>query len=198
LRPSSTSSKSKNSDWTIEEAALYLGISVSTIGSRLRSGTLRGYKIQTKTGLEWRIFKPLNAKKRYVRPHVLPWSTWLDRLPSLGGLNRRDVRNIAGQTPGTFPLASSHTSYVSSLELFKLRRQLRHQAKLKSLLLKLRRELISKTHGWLLSDDGEPLRQNEPCISIVSEIERITETLSIYDKKPINIDKALARFYNRL
>jgi hypothetical protein len=62
----------------------------------------------------------------------------------------------------------------------------------------MRRELISKTHGWLLNDDGSIRCQNEPSISISAELERIRQTLSVFDSKQINIDAALAKFQNRL
>lgn len=128
----------------------------------------------------------------------MPWSTWLDRLPSLETLNRRDVRNIASLQPGSFPLAEGHTSYVSALELYKLRHELRHQAKLKLALLRLRRELISKTHGWLLNDDGSIKCQNEPCMSIPLEIEKISQSLKISEKNSFNIEAALQAFRNRI
>lgn len=138
------------------------------------------------------------TRSRALKQHVLPWLTWLDRLPSLAGLNRRDVRNIAALHAGKFILSEQHTSYVPAIELFRMRKELRAQAKLKRSLLQMRRELISKTHGWLLNDDGSIRCQNEPSICISAELERIRQTLSVFDAKQINIDAALAKFQNRL
>lgn len=136
--------------------------------------------------------------KRPVKQHILPWSTWLDRLPSLAGLNRRDVRNIASLSAGRFHLSTQHTSYVPAIELFRMRKQLRAQAKLKRELLHLRRELISKTQGWLLNTDGSIRCQNEPCMSIASEIERICQTLYVFDSLNVNIEVALRELHNRV
>lgn len=42
-------------DWTVEEAADYLGLSVKTIRRRLKERKLDGYKIDGLNGPEWRI-----------------------------------------------------------------------------------------------------------------------------------------------
>lgn len=42
-------------DWTVEEAADYLGLSVKTIRRRLKERKLDGYKIDGPNGPEWRI-----------------------------------------------------------------------------------------------------------------------------------------------
>jgi len=42
-------------DWSLEEAADYLGLSIKTIRRRLRDGKLDGYKIIGLNGPEWRI-----------------------------------------------------------------------------------------------------------------------------------------------
>lgn len=138
-----------------------------------------------------RSMRKKNYGKRVVRAHVLPWTTWLDRLPSLNGLNRKDVRALASATPGDFPLATGYTSYVSSIEMFKLRRQLRSQALLKKQLFELRTELIHKTHGWLLDDSGAVRVKNAPGSNIQMEVDRIAVTLRIFDERSVNIDKAL-------
>ncbi len=136
--------------------------------------------------------------RRTVKQHILPWSTWLDRLPSLAGLNRRDVRNIAGLSAGSFHLSLQHTSYVPAIELYRMRKQLRAQAQLKRDLLRLRRELITKTHGWLLNADGSIRCQNEPCMSIASEIERICQTLHVFESLNVNIEAALRDLHSRV
>jgi hypothetical protein len=183
------------------EAARILNVSVYEIRKQLKRGELKGHRKQSGNWREWQVDKASMPKRRvtrYSRPHVLPWSTWLDRLPSLAGLNRRDVRNIAALFPGKFQLAEMHTSYLPSIELFRLRRELRAQAKVKRELLLLRRELIQKTHGWLLNDDGSVICKNEPCMLISVEIEKIKKTLSIFEQGSIDIERAVAKFQQRL
>lgn len=130
-------------------------------------------------------------RKKYVRPHVLPWSTWLDKLPSLSGLNRRDVRIVAGTSVGKFTLATGHTSYVSVIEVFQLRKKLREQANLKRNLFRLRTELIQKTHGLILAEDGSISERNEPGPNIQAEIARIQSTLKVFTDYKIDIKKAV-------
>lgn len=132
-----------------------------------------------------------NYSRKVLRPHVLPWSTWLDRLPSLNGLNRREVRIVAAAARGDFPLATGYTSYVSTNEMFKLRRQLRVQAVLKKKLFRLRTELIQTTHGWILDGSGAVRVKNAPGPNIQMEVDRIETTLRIFDECSVDIDKAL-------
>ena len=47
--------KVANDDWTVDEVADYLGLSVKTIRRRLKDRKLDGYKIEGTNGPEWRI-----------------------------------------------------------------------------------------------------------------------------------------------
>ena len=142
---------------------------------------LKGYEIRGKYRMEWRVKRIKIPKMKIVRPHVHPWSTWLDSLPSLEGLNRRDVRIIASKARGKFPLALQHTSYVSTVEVFCLRKALRHYASLKRELLMLRRELIEKTQGKLLDNAGCIYARYEPQPDLQLDVINIKATLRIFD-----------------
>lgn len=131
------------------------------------------------------------SSKTVLRAHVLPWSVWQERLPSLQGLNRQDVRTIAAASTGVFQHATASTSYVSAWDIFRLRRQLRSQAILKAQLFPLRVELIKKTHGWLLDENGAVRQRNAPGPSIEAEVERILATLRVFEEREVNIEKAL-------
>jgi hypothetical protein len=63
-----------------------------------------------------------NRKRKVLRGHVLPWAVWQERLPSMQSLNRQDVRIIALAAKGVFQHATASTSYVSALDVFRLRR----------------------------------------------------------------------------
>lgn len=128
---------------------------------------------------------------KILRGHVLPWSVWQERLPSMQSLNRQDVRIIASGTRGVFQHATASTSYVSALDVFRLRRQLRSQAILKTQLFPLRVELIKKTHGWLLDESGAVRLRNAPGPSIAAEVERILATLKVFEEREVNIEQAL-------
>lgn len=133
----------------------------------------------------------LKRSRKVLRGHVLPWTVWQERLPSLQSLSRQDVRVIAKATRGVFQHATASTSYVSSLDIYRLRRQLRSQAILKTQLFPLRVELIQKTHGWLLDEAGTVWMRNEPGPSIEAEIARILATLRVFEELEVNIEKAL-------
>ncbi len=128
---------------------------------------------------------------KILRGHVLPWAVWQERLPSMRLLNRQDVRSIAQETKGVFQHATASTSYVSALDIFRLRRQLRSQAVLKTQLFPLREELIRKTHGWLLDESGAVRQRNTPGPNIEDEVERILATLRVFEEREVNIEKAL-------
>ncbi len=128
---------------------------------------------------------------KFLRARVLPWSVWQERLPSMQSLNRQDVRIIASASVGIFQHATASTSCVSALDVFRLRRHLREQAKLKKQLFPLRVELIQKTHGWLLDDTGVAKMKNAPGPSIATEIERILATLKVFEDRSVNIEQAL-------
>lgn len=128
---------------------------------------------------------------------MLPWATWLDRLPSLRGLNRKDVRTVAAEAAGDFRHASGFTSYVSSIELFRLRQKLRAQAKLKKQLFRLRSELTQKTQGWTLDESGAVRARNAPGPNIEAEIARITTTLRVFEERSVNLEKALREMHTR-
>lgn len=128
---------------------------------------------------------------RVLRGHVLPWAVWQERLPSMRLLNRQDVRSIAIETKRVFQHATASTSYVSALDIFRLRRQLRSQAVLKTQLFPLREELIRKTHGWLLDESGGVRQRNAPGPNIAAELERILVTLRVFEERDVNIEKAL-------
>jgi hypothetical protein len=130
--------------------------------------------------------------RKVLRSHVLPWSVWQERLPSLRALNRQDVRAIAKAATGVFQHAASSTSYVSAVDIYKLRRELRKQAVLKNQLFALRVELIQKTHGWLLDGNGAVRVKNEAGPSIAVESARIIATLSVFEEREVNIEKALS------
>jgi hypothetical protein len=80
---------------------------------------------------------------------------------------------------------------VSALDIYRLRRQLRSQAILKTQLFPLRVELIQKTHGWLLDENGAVCMKNEPGPNIEAEIARILATLKMFEELEVNIEKAL-------
>ena len=130
-------------------------------------------------------------RSRVLRCHVLPWAVWQERLPSMRLLNRQDVRSIALETKRVFQHATSSTSYVSALDIFRLRRQLRSQAVLKAQLFPLREELIRTTHGWLLDESGAVRQRNAPGPNIADEVERILATLRVFKERSVNIEKAL-------
>ena len=128
---------------------------------------------------------------RVLRCHVLPWAVWQERLPSMRLLNRQDVRSIALETKRVFQHATASTSYVSALDVFRLRRELRSQAVLKTQLFPLREELIKKTHNWLLDESGAVRQRNAPGPNIAAEVERILATLRVFEERQVNIEKAL-------
>lgn len=130
-------------------------------------------------------------KGKILRGHVLPWAVWQQRLPSMQSLNRQDVRVVASATSGEFQHATASTSYVSALDVFRLRRQLRSQAILKTQLFPLRVELIKKTHGWLLDESGAVRLKNAPGPNIADEVERILATLRVFEEREVNIEQAL-------
>ena len=130
-------------------------------------------------------------RNRIIRGHVLPWAVWQERLPSMQILNRQDVRVIALATKRVFQHATASTSYVSALDVFRLRRHLREQANLKKQLFPLRVELIQKTHGWLLNENGVAKMKNAPGPNIATEIERILATLKVFEERSVNIEQAL-------
>ena len=132
-----------------------------------------------------------NRKRKVLRGHVLPWSVWQERLPSMQSLNRQDVRIIAMAAKGVFQHARASTCYVSALDVFRLRRQLRSQAILKTQLFPLRVELIKKTHGWLLDESGAVRLKNAPGPNIADEVERILATLRVFEEREVNIEQAL-------
>lgn len=134
---------------------------------------------------------------RVLRGHVLPWAVWQERLPSMRLLNRQDVRAIAIETKRVFQHATASTSYVSALDIFRLRRQLRSQAVLKTQLFPLRAELIKKTHGWLLDDMGVARMKNAPGPTIAAEIERILATLKVFEERSVNIEQAVNAMQKR-
>lgn len=129
--------------------------------------------------------------RKVLRSHVLPWAVWQERLPSMRLLNRQDVRSIAVETKRAFQHATAATSYVSALDVFKLRHELRSQAILKAQLFPLREELIRKTHGWLLDQSGAVQQRNASGPSIAAEVARILATLRVFDECSVNIEKAL-------
>lgn len=142
--------------------------------------------------------RPNELKSRKVlRGHVLPWSVWQERLPSLQGLNRQDVQLIASATPGMFQHATASTSYVSAIDIYRLRRQLREQAVLKKQLFLLRVELIKKAHGWLLDEMGVARMKNAPGPNIAEEIERIVATLKVFEERSVNIEQAIGAMQKR-
>jgi hypothetical protein len=98
---------------------------------------------------------------------------------------------MAKATSGVFQHATASTSYVSALDIYRLRRQLRSQAILKTQLFPLRVELIQKTHGWLLDENGAVCMKNEPGPNIEAEIARILATLKMFEELEVNIEKAL-------
>ena len=112
-------------------------------------------------------------------------------------LNRQDVRAIAIETKRVFQHATASTSYVSALDIFRLRRQLRSQAVLKTQLFPLRAELIKKTHGWLLDDMGVARMKNAPGPTIAAEIERILATLKVFEERSVNIEQAVNTMQKR-
>ncbi len=129
--------------------------------------------------------------RKILRGHVLPWAVWQERLPSMRLLNRQDVRSIALETKRVFQHATASTSYVSALDIFRLRRQLRSQAILKTQLFPLREELIKKTYGWLLDENGAVRQRNAPGPNIAAEVERILATLKVFEERSVNIEQAL-------
>ena len=129
--------------------------------------------------------------KRVLRGHVLPWALWQERLPSMRLLSRQDVRSIALEAEGVFQHATAATSYVSALDIYRLRQQLRSQAVLKTQLFPLREELIRKTHGWLLDESGAVRQRNAPGPNISAEVERILTTLKVFEEREVNIERAL-------
>lgn len=138
-----------------------------------------------------------NKSRKVLRGHVLPWSMWQERFASMQILNRQDVRTIALATNCLFQHATASTNYVSALDVFRLRRHLREQAKLKTQLFPLRVELIQKTHGWLLDEAGVARMKNSPGPNIASEIDRIRATLKVFEERSVNIEQAINALQKR-
>ncbi len=135
-----------------------------------------------------------SRSRMVLRSHVLPWAVWQERLPSMRLLNRQDVRSIALATTGMYNHATASTSYVSAIDIFRLRRQLREQALLKTQLFSLRAELVKKTYGWLLDESGAVRLKNAAGPNIAVEVERILATLRVFKEREVNIEKALSVF----
>ena len=96
-----------------------------------------------------------------------------------------------------FQHATASTSYVSAIDIYRLRRQLREQAVLKKQLFLLRVELIKKAHGWLLDEMGVARMKNAPGPNIAEEIERIVATLKVFEERSVNIEQAIGAMQKR-